>query len=284
MDPIEKKPLYHFHPGEQIFSIGSMGCNLRCQFCQNWQISQGEPPLDDLSPAQAVREALRNGSRGIAYTYNEPMIWFEYVMDTGRAAREAGLYNVLVTNGFVNEAPLDELLEVTDAMNIDLKSFDDSFYEELCGASVEPVKRVIVRAARGCHVEITTLVIPNRNDSMPMLEEEAKWISSEVGRGTPVHLSAYFPRYKLDEPPTSEETLLKAREVFCRYLDYVYLGNVAAADGSDTVCAGCGGAVVRRRGYRVSASGMSPDGSCAACGARCGIVTGARHGGAGDAS
>jgi len=274
LDPIEKKPLYHFHPGEMILSLGSAGCNLRCEFCQNWQISQTDVAGTQLLPEAAVREAIREGSRGIAYTYNEPMIWFEYVMDTGRRAREEGLYNILVTNGYVMPEPLDELLEVVDAMNIDLKSFEGSFYENLCSGTLEPVKETIVRASRDCHVEITTLVIPNRNDAMDVMEEEAKWIASEVGDATPLHLSAYHPSHKLRERRTPAATLLKAREVFRRYLKHVYLGNVLTDEGGDTVCGECGATVIGRLGYRVGTGGMNADGTCAGCGADVGVVTG----------
>ena len=207
------------------------------------------------------------------------MIWFEYVMETGRLAHEKGLYNVLVTNGFVNPDPLDELLGVVDAMNIDLKAFNGDFYRELCGAEIEPVKRTIVRAARDCHVELTTLLIPGRNDDGDDIADEARWIAAEVGEDVPVHLSAYHPAHNLHAPATPAATLLKARGVFRRYLKYVYLGNVLAEDGNETVCEGCGATVIERRGYRVGLGGMSEDGRCAACGGDLNVVTGACGGG-----
>ena len=277
MDPIEKKPLYHFMPGRAILSLGSLGCNFRCRFCQNWNISQDGADaagglaaverLERLSPEEAVALAGRRGSCGIAYTYNEPLIWFEYVRDAARLARAKGLANVLVTNGFANEAPLAELLEVADAFNIDVKG-DDAFYQRLCGGRLEPMRRTAEAAAkRGAHVEVTHLVIPGENDGAGAFEEIAKWVAGSLGPATPAHLSAYFPRYELGAPPTPPETLLEAREVFSKHLSFVYLGNVMLAEGSDTVCPKCGALCVKRRGYETSTLGLTEGGRCAACGA-----------------
>ena len=265
MDPIEKKPLYHFHPGRNILSLGTWGCNFKCDFCQNWQISQREAPTEHLSPSEAVAMAQRRDSMGIAYTYNEPTIWFEYVLDTGRLAREAGLANILVTNGFINPKPLETLLEVVDAMNIDLKSFSDEFYRRLPRGRLSPVLETARTAARRCHVETTTLLIPGQNDSDREIGQLRDWIRENLGANSPTHISAYFPQYRSDIPATDGETLLRARETLSEKLNFVYIGNVPAGEAGNTCCPGCGATAVRRSGYRVDASGLE-DGACAGCG------------------
>jgi len=265
MDPIEKKPLYHFYPGRNILSLGTWGCNFKCDFCQNWQISQRSVATEDLPPEQAVAMARGRGSAGIAYTYNEPTIWFEYVMDTGRLAREAGLTNVLVTNGFVNPEPLAALLEVVDAMNIDLKSFTEEFYRRRSKGRLSPVLETARAAARRCHVETTTLLIPGQNDSDEEIGRLGDWIADNLGPDSPAHVSAYFPHYRCDTPATAPETLLRAREILSEKLNFVYIGNVLVPEAGNTRCPGCGAVAVRRSGYRVDASGLR-DGACAACG------------------
>jgi pyruvate formate lyase activating enzyme len=265
MDPIEKKPLYHFHPGKDILSLGTWGCNFKCDFCQNWQISQQEVPTDYLPPAEAVALARRRGSAGIAYTYNEPTIWYEYVLDTGRLAREAGLVNVLVTNGYINPDPLDRLLEVVDAMNIDLKAFADDFYQRRAKGHLAPVLAAARRAAARCHVETTTLLIPGENDSPEELAELRDWIAENLGPDSPTHLSAYSPRYKLGAPATPIESLMRACEVMGEKLRFVYIGNVLAPGVGNTRCPECGAVAVRRSGYRVDTGGLR-GGACAACG------------------
>ena len=271
MDPIEKKPLYHFHPGREILSLGTFGCNFRCPFCQNWQISQQAPPTEPLTSEEAVELARRRRSVGIAYTYNEPTIWFEYVLQTARRAAEAGLVNVLVTNGFIEQEPLKELLPVVDAFNIDIKSGNPDFYRRLCGGRLEPVLVAVETASREAHVEVTTLVIPGENDAESDLEAIARWVADHVGRHVPAHLSAYIPRYRFTAPPTPADTLLRAREIFSRHLDYVYLGNVALEGTSDTRCVGCGALLVRRSGYRVEMVGLEGT-RCRECGRECPIV------------
>lgn len=265
VDPIEKKPLYHFYPGTGILSLGTAGCNFSCLFCQNWQISQSLAPTSALPPEEAVRQAQATGSVGIAYTYNEPSIWFEYVLATARLAREAGLKNVLVTNGYWNPEPLEEVLEVVDALNIDLKSMEREFYLKLCGARLEPVLRTAKRASRSALVEVTHLVIPGYNDSEDQFRRLADWVATELGPDTPAHISAYFPRYRLQAPPTPPETLQRAYDIFRQQLNYVYLGNVAAAEGSDTRCPHCGALAIRRRGYRTT-NHLADGARCAGCG------------------
>ncbi len=272
MDPIEKKPLYHFHPGTQILSVGTYGCNLTCGFCQNFSLSQETQPTQDLPPEEAAPLARQHGSIGIAYTYNEPFVWAEFVRDAGRNVREAGLKNVLVTNGWVRQEPLEELLPNIDAMNIDIKAFRDEFYRDICGATLAPVLATAERAAQSCHVEITNLIIPGKNDDPAEQDELAAWIAQHLGPRTPVHLSAYTPRYKLQAPPTTPEMLYAARDRFRAHLDFVYLGNVVTEDGGVTRCPDCDAVVLHRSGYTTDTKGLTDTGTCAACGADCNIV------------
>jgi len=267
LDPIEKKPLYHFHPGTSILSLGTRGCNFACQFCQNWTISQAPAATRTFPPRAAVEAARREGSIGLAYTYNEPLIWFEYVEETARLAHQAGLANVLVTNGYIEPEPFDQLLPLIDAINMDLKSIRPDFYRDICGGTLEPVLRNAATAARRTHLEVTNLIIPGHNDSDAELEELATWIARELGPQVPTHLSAYFPRYKLQAPPTPVETLERAHAIFSRHLRYVYLGNVYSGLGADTPCAQCGAILVARRGYSVRIVGLDERGKCRKCGA-----------------
>jgi len=273
LDPMEKKPLYHFLPGSWVLSLGTVGCNLSCPFCQNWSISQGEAETEELLPEAAVGLALRKKAAGIAYTYNEPMIWLEYVIDTARKARERGLVNVMVTNGFVNEEPLAEVLPFIDALNIDVKSFDESFYRDLCKGELAPVLARAEQARRaGAHVEITYLIIPGYNDRSALYEGLAAWMAEKLGPETPLHFSAHFPRYRLKAPATGLPALQAAREVALRRLKYVFLGNVSAPEGADTLCPPCGQLLVARRGYETELAGLTPEGECAKCGAAGDVV------------
>ncbi len=227
VDPIEKKPLYHFHPGEFIFSLGTRGCNLGCVFCQNWRISQNlNACLEDITKEEIVEQALRRKTFGIAYTYNEPFIWYEFVRDTAALAKENGLENVLVTNGYVNLEPLEELLPLIGAMNIDLKAMDDQFYRSICKATLDPVLNTIKRAKQSTYIELTNLIIPTLNDSDEQIEKLADWILNNTGADTPLHLSRYFPCYELNLPLTPVETLKRAKAIAEKKLKYVYLGNV----------------------------------------------------------
>ncbi len=271
MDPIEKKPLYHFHPGRTILSIGTNGCNFACLFCQNWSTSQQDAYTRLLSPRQAVRLAKENDSFGIAYTYNEPLIWYEFVLDAARLARAEGLKNVLVTNGFVQPEPLAELLPFIDALNIDIKSIRDEFYREICRGRLEPVLETAKAAKKVSHVEITNLIIPTHNDSDEDLGALAAWISENLGPDTPTHLSAYFPAHRLNAPPTPPETLLRALGIFSAQLDHVYLGNTSLPDASDTHCVKCGAPVIKRRGWNTHITGLVGR-ACAQCGEELNIV------------
>jgi pyruvate formate lyase activating enzyme len=274
VDPIEKKPLYHFYPGEEIFSIGGWGCNFACVFCQNWTISQqvieGHRAY---TPEQIIKRAQQAGGIGIAYTYNEPLVSFEFVFDCAVLARRAGLKNVLVTNGYINPKPAAELLSCIDALNIDVKSMDDAFYARKCRGHVQPVLDLAEQAhAAGCHVEITNLIIPGLNDEDALVGSLAEWIASALGPKTPLHLSAYRPQFKLEVPATTADQLVRAREQALAHLVYVYLGNVLSGTGQDTVCPGCGETLISRCGYRTQLPGIV-DGLCAACRRPADIVT-----------
>lgn len=273
LDPVEKKPLYHFHPGSDILSIGTWGCNFRCEFCQNWQLSQQEVSTEPFTAEGIARLAGRNGSIGVAYTYNEPTIWYEFVRDCAERVREAGLKNVLVTNGFINAEPASAWLPFIDALNIDVKSMDDAFYRTHCGGRLAPVLAVAVEAKRHAHVEITNLVIPTLNDTDDDFENLAKWMAGNLGRETPLHLSAYTPRYRMKIRSTPVDTLEYAYAICREHLDYVYLGNVPGSVGRDTFCASCGTALVSRFGYRVELRNLEGP-KCSRCGAEVPIVTG----------
>ncbi len=272
-DPIEKKPLYHFMPGKPIFSIGGWGCNLKCVFCQNSPISQYESPTVPMTPQEVAKAGGQKGSVGVAYTYNEPIIAIEYVMDCAKEVRRAGGKNVLVTNGYIEPGPLADLLPLIDAMNIDLKGFNDDFYHRLCGGSLEPVLATVEAAVRQTHVELTTLIIPDTNDAVPELEDQATWIANHCGPDVPVHLTAYHPSYNYTKAATTAQHLSHAWKIFRSKLNYVYLGNVKVPGGGDTICVNCGKTVIGRSGFQADLSGMKANGDCANCGAHNNIVT-----------
>lgn len=271
IDPVEKKPLYHFYPGHTVLSVGAAGCNLACKFCQNWTIAQeecrGEPVTPDMLVEAALDRPAWERCVGIAYTYSEPVVWYEFVYDTARVAREAGLKNVLVTNGEISPDPLRELLSYLDALNIDVKSFTESFYQKVCAGSLEPVLRSAELAkAEGAHVEITNLLIPTLNDSDDEIQALTDWVAERLGPKTPVHFSRYFPQYKMNLPPTPVKTLERAAKIARQKLHYVYIGNVRL-DGNDTLCPECGATVIKRVGFSARAVNLS-DGLCTVCGAR----------------
>lgn len=231
-DPIEKKPLNRFHPGTYILSVGSVGCNLKCPFCQNHSIAQVKPeeiPTHYAESDEIVAKAIelkKQGNIGIAYTYNEPSIWYEFVYETAKKAKKKELLNVLVTNGYISAEPLEQLLPYIDAMNIDLKAFNDKFYSELVKGSLKEVKETIKRAAEHCHVEVTTLIIPGWNDSVDEMEEMTQWLAS-LSPEMPLHLSRYFPQYQMTERPlTSLDSLQELKRTAEQHLRYVYLGNI----------------------------------------------------------
>jgi len=270
-DPIEKKPLYHFYPGSTIFSVAPNGCNLTCPFCQNWKISQVENPTRYISPAEMVTLARQNGSIGIAYTYTEPLIWFEYLMAVCPMIHAQGLKNVLVTNGLIEDEPLAELLPHIDAMNIDLKSIRPDFYTKVIKGDLAAVKNTIRRAKKSCHIELTNLLIPTLNDSDEEIDELIRWVAG-LGKETVLHFSRYFPQYKIDVPATPVPTLQNAYRRARRQLDYVYLGNVWEPDiNPDTLCPQCHATLIDRTAYRAKITGVA-DGRCKKCGRPADIV------------
>ncbi len=275
LDPIEKKPLYHFHPGRSILSIGGRGCNLRCAFCQNSGISQCDAPTRHIEPHELADETLDRSdvSVGIAFTYNEPFIWFEFIRDSAPLIRRGGGKIVLVTNGFVNPEPLAELLPLIDALNIDLKAFDDEFYGKHCDGRIEPVKETIrTAAAAGVHIEVTLLLIPTLNDSDEKLRAQSEWIAS-VSPDIPFHISRYFPCYKMDLPPTPAASLSRARDIASKHLNYVYLGNVGDAESATTWCPSCGAPAIKRSGYTTVLTGLDGNNKCVKCGGEIAVVT-----------
>lgn len=274
VDPMEKKPLFHFFPGETILSIGTAGCNLHCKNCQNAEISQGNPedvPSYELLPAAVPGLAKEHGCRHVAYTYTEPLVSYEYTLDCCKAARGAGLRNVLVTAGYINEEPLRALLPFVDAANVDIKAFSDDFYRQVCSATLEPVLRtVLVMREMGVHVEVTNLVIPTLNDSDEQFQKLCGWMCEKAGPEVPLHFSRFFPMFRMTHlPPTPAETLLRAREVAAKAgLKHVYVGNLDVADGETTFCAGCGARLVVRQRYVVRENRVTGAGACPSCGKR----------------
>jgi pyruvate formate lyase activating enzyme len=273
VDPIEKKPLYHFFPGSSIFSIGSWGCNFTCRFCQNWSISQDFKRVGRVfRPDEIVSAALAEHSIGIAYTYNEPLINAEFVRDCSELAAKHELVNVLVTNGFIEKGPAETVLSFIDALNIDIKSMDDEFYRTQCGGSLGPVLQFAVQARKaGKHLEITNLLIPGLNDTEDHVERLSSWIASNLGRQTPLHLSAYHPDFKMNIPSTALNILDRAHAVCAKTLDYVYIGNSASLAGANTMCPACGSVLVSRRGYSTEVIGINGK-ACAKCGRAADLV------------
>ena len=272
LDPIEKKPLHHFHPGTSVLSFGTAGCNLACKFCQNWDISKSREMdrlTDEATPEAIARAAVRAGAQSVAFTYNDPTIFAEYAMDTADACHALGLYTVAVTAGYIHAEPRRELYAKMDAANVDLKAFTDDFYWKTCAAHLEPVKDTLRYLVRDTNVwtEITTLVIPGKNDSDAELSALAAWVARDLGPDVPLHFSAFHPDYKMtDVPPTPPATLRRARELALREgLRYVYVGNVHDREADATYCPSCHAAVIERDWYEILAARLER-GACAACG------------------
>jgi pyruvate formate lyase activating enzyme len=270
-DPVEKKPLFHFLPGTRILSIATVGCNLHCLNCQNWDISQTNPEdskAGSLPPETLVRFAKRNRYLSIAYTYSDPIIFYEYTYDTSRLARAEGIQNVLVTAGYINKEPWQRLLKVVDAANIDLKGMTDDFYRRVCSGTLKPVQDALVLAkASGILLEVTNLVIPTLNDKPEQIRKLARWIKENLGSETPLHFSGFYPQYKMRNlPSTSLETLEMAREIgISEGLYYVYIGNVRSKEGENTYCPDCKGLLIERIGYTILQNRLR-DGRCPDCG------------------
>lgn len=255
LDPIEKKPLYHFLPGEKTMSFGAAGCNLHCLFCQNWEVSQGFPEgirALNLSPQEAVRYSKKMNSKIISYTYTEPTIFYEYMNDTAKLAKRAGMKNVMVSNGFTNPEPIKKIGGLIDAVNIDVKG-DDKFYREITGAWLEPIKEALkLYKKNGVWIEITNLLIPGKNDSQKQIKDLVDWIAKNLGKDTPLHFSAFWPTHRLrDVPSTTLKTLKMARRIGMKKLNYVYTGNLPDEEGNNTYCPSCKDVLIRRVGFSV---------------------------------
>ena len=269
MDPVEKKPLYHFYPGKKLLSIGTMGCNFCCGFCQNHHIAQmkyDEKYLQTNTTSYSVDKIIDNcreekGCIGVAYTYNEPSIWYEYVLDTSKEVKKAGYKNILVTNGYISEEPLIQLLPYIDAMNIDIKAFNPEFYKRICKGKIESVLDTVKLAAGKTHVEITTLIIPDINDNKEEMSMLAKWLG-EINPSIPLHITRYFPRYKMYQSATSVEKLMELKEAAEEYLKYVYIGNISETD-KNTYCPECGNIVIGRSSFNVEITNKN---ICQKCG------------------
>ncbi|WP_010418113.1 AmmeMemoRadiSam system radical SAM enzyme [Anaerophaga thermohalophila] len=279
IDPVEKKPLYHFYPGSSAFSIGTPGCNFHCDFCQNCEISQvvderilqmGHPA----TPEEIVEEAIQSGSKSIAYTYSEPVIFFEYSYDIARLAHEKGLKNVYVSNGFMTAEMLDMIGPYLDAINIDLKAFKDETYRKLMGGRLEPVLNSLRKVAKtDIWLEVTSLIIPGVNDSPHELHEMAHFVSDELGTDVPWHISRFFPGYKMnDVPPTPMNTLLRAKQAGVDAgLNYIYVGNVPSAANQNTYCPHCNALLIERMGYTILSYNIE-NGRCPKCKTKIAVV------------
>ncbi|HQP56781.1 MAG TPA: AmmeMemoRadiSam system radical SAM enzyme [Syntrophorhabdus sp.] len=274
VDPIEKKPLFHFYPGSKAFSIATVGCNFRCRHCQNHEISQirkddGHIYGQRMTPSEVVEGALKSGCKSISYTYTEPTIFFEYALDCAKLSKEKGICNNFITNGYIEQEPLKTIRPYLDGANIDLKSFNHDFYKKVCGAELDNVLASI-RTFRslGIWIELTTLVIPRYNDSEDEFKAITRFIKNDLGTETPWHVSAFYPTYKLtDVSRTPAKTLQRAREIgFEEGLRYVYTGNIPGEDGENTYCWSCKKLVVGRYGYTISEYNIK-DGACLFCGA-----------------
>ena len=273
IDPIEKKPLNHFLPGTPVLSFGTAGCNLTCKFCQNWDISKSrevDTLADEASPERIARTARALGCASVAYTYNDPVIFLEYAVETAAACRALGVRNVAVTAGYVCPEPRGELFRAMDAANVDLKAFSDTFYRNVCGGALAPVLDTLLYLKRETSVwlEITTLLIPNANDSDEELVAASRWVADNLGPDVPWHFTAFHPDYRmLDTPPTPLATLKRARRIAREHgLRHVYTGNVRDAGGGTTFCAACSRTLIRRDAYTLGEWNLGADGRCAHCG------------------
>lgn len=269
VDPIEKKPLFHFHAGSQVLSFGTRGCNLGCSFCQNWSLSRGQPMLHATRPEDIVRMALAQDCRGVAFTYNEPIISIEFCIEVALACHEAGLITVAVSAGYISDKAREAFFEVMDAANVDLKGFSEAFYRDYCGGRLAPVLETLAYLAhrKRTWLEVSTLLIPGANDGEAELETQARWMLEHLGPDVPLHLNAFHPDYKLqDRPRTPLGSLRRAREsAESEGLRYVYLGNVRDEDGSSTWCHVCGRCLIERDGFEVSSLDLMR-GACPECG------------------
>ncbi len=274
IDPIEKKPLNHFHPGSSILSFGTAGCNLACKFCQNWDISKSKEMdrlQDEATPEAIAAAALGSGCKSVAFTYNDPVIFAEYAIDIAASCRAKGVKTVAVTAGYMHEAPRREFYAAMDAANVDLKGFSDEFYFKICGGRLQPVLDTLAYLVNetGVWTEITTLLIPGKNDSDEELRAQCKWIRDNLGRDVPLHFTAFHPDWKMnDVPATPAATLTRARDIArLAGLNYVYTGNVHDREGGSTYCPSCEAVVIERDWYRIGDYRLTESGACGHCGA-----------------
>jgi pyruvate formate lyase activating enzyme len=273
IDPIEKKPLNHFYPGSAVLSFGTAGCNLACKFCQNWDISKSRDMdrlMDQAGAEDIAAAAERSGSRSVAFTYNDPVIFAEYAMDVADACHARGIQTVAVTAGYMHDQPRREFYAKMDAANVDLKGFTDDFYVRLTGSKLQPVLDTLkyLRHETDVWFEITTLLIPTKNDSDEEIYQLSKWVAKELGTDVPLHFTAFHPDYKLDDlPPTPPATLTRARRIALgEGLNYVYTGNVHDVEGGTTFCTGCSTALIVRDWHRILTYRLDPQGKCPSCG------------------
>lgn len=278
IDPIEKKPVFHYKPGSPCLSLGTYGCNFRCAFCQNWEISHQNGAslnIDDqklLSPKEAIKMAKKSESAGIAWTYNEPAIWLEYSLDGAKLAKKEGIYTCWVTNGYASKEAIDTIALYLDIYRVDLKSFDNRLYQKLIGVpqakGVFEMAKYVHDKYPDIHIECVTNIIPTWNDSDKNLKQLASWIVKNLGKKTPWHVTRFFPYGDLtDVPPTPSETLYKAREMGMKQgLEFVYIGNMAVDKEDDTFCPKCHNLAIRRTGYMTEILGVDKEGNCADCG------------------
>lgn len=271
LDPIEKKPLFHWHPGTEILSVGTVGCNLRCPFCQNWELARWDKsvPLTPISYFDLSKALAETGSNDIAFTYNEPLVWFEFIADVAGNLHESGHGIVLVTNGTINPDPLREIIPFISAANVDLKAFSEETYRAMGGYLQTVLDTIRTMVDGGVHVELTHLLVPGMNTDRDLFEAMIDWICG-IDPNIPFHLSRYFPRWKWKEPPTSLELMEEFGRLAAGKLRYVYLGNVPGTE--TTRCRGCGRDIVVRQGYNIMHIELAPDGKCLFCGQDNGFV------------
>jgi len=277
IDPVEKKPLFHFWPGSDTYSISTLSCTFFCPWCQNWEISQaspGEVYAQELSPDEIIEKTLKSGSSSISYTYNEPLLWYEFIYDVSKLAKENKIHNILVTNGYITEEALSPLISYIDAANVDIKGFTEHFYRTYCKGDLESVLLATkLMKKEGVHVEVTNLIIPGINDSLDEIRQLSIWIRDSLGRDCPLHFSRFFPRYKMiNRTPTPFETLLNAKKIAEEEgLQFVYIGNVPG-EGENTYCPNCKHLLIRRMGFDVLKVDLANRNTCPKCGFRINVV------------
>jgi len=270
VDPIEKKPLFHFYPGTNVLSLGTIGCNFKCDHCQNYTISTANlnfSYIREITPEQVIELAKERECQGIAWTYNEPTIWHEFAYDTSKLAKKSNLYTVYVSNGYIAEDPLREISKYLDAINIDVKAFDDDFYKKICKAQLKPVLETCELAKDlGIHLELTYLIIPNYNDSVEEITKFCKWVFEKLGNDIAVHFSRFHPDYKMaNVPKTPMDTMIKAYEIAKETgILFPYIGNVPNGDYENTICPNCGNICIKRQGYLTNLDGINKN-KCSKC-------------------